>query len=130
MSLNDTLSTAMSKILNFEKVGKKECVIKPTSKVIKKVLDILNAEGYIGKYEEVEDGKGNYLKVNLLSNINKCGPIKPRFSVALDNFEKFEKRFLPSKDFGVLIVSTSQGLMTHYQAKEKKIGGRLVAYCY
>ena len=130
MSLNDTLSNAMSKILNLEKVGKKECVIKPTSKVIKKVLDILNEEGYIGKYEEVKDGKGNYLKVNLLSNINECGPIKPRFSVTLDNFEKFEKRFLPSKDFGVLILSTSQGLMTHYHAKEKKIGGKLIAYCY
>ncbi len=130
MSLNDTLSSAMSKLLNFEKVGKRECIIKPMSKVLKKVLDILNAEGYVGKYEEVDDGRGNYLKVSLLGNINECGPIKPRFAVTLDNFEKFEKRFLPSKDFGVLIVSTPQGLMTHYKAKEKKIGGRLIAYCY
>lgn len=130
MSLNDTLSSAMSKLMNFEKVSKRECIIKPMSKVLKNVLDILNEEGYIGKYEEVNDGKGNYIKVSLLGNINGCGPIKPRFAVTLDNFEKFEKRFLPSKDFGVLIVSTPQGLMTHYKAKEKKIGGRLIAYCY
>ena len=130
MTLNDPVSSAMSKILNAEKVGKKECTVKPSSQVIKKVLEIMNAEGYIGSYEEVEDGRGNYLKINLIGNINKCGPIKPRFSVTLPEYEKFEKRFLPSKDFGLLIISTSQGMLTHYQAKDKKIGGKLVAYCY
>ncbi|MBW2968461.1 30S ribosomal protein S8 [Candidatus Woesearchaeota archaeon] len=130
MSLNDPLSNALSKILNHEHVGKKECVIKPTSKVIKKVLDIMNDEGYVGKYEEVEDGRGNYLKINLLGSINKCGAIKPRFSVVVDDYEKFEQRFLPAKDFGILLVTTSQGIMTHYKAKEKKIGGKLLAYCY
>jgi small subunit ribosomal protein S8 len=130
MSLNDPLSNAMSKILNAESVGKKECTIKPISSVIKKVLDILNEEGYAGKYEEVDDSRGKFLKVNLLGNINKCGAIKPRSSVTIDNYEKFEKRYLPSKDFGLIIVSTSQGMMTHFKAKEKKIGGRLIAYCY
>jgi small subunit ribosomal protein S8 len=130
MSLNDPLSNAMSKILNHEKVGKKGCIIKPMSKVIKKVLDILNEEGYIGKYEEVEDGKGNYLKLNLLGNVNKCGSIKPRFAVGVGDYEKYEKRYLPSKGFGVLVVSTPKGLMTHEKAKESKTGGRLVAYCY
>ena len=130
MSLNDPLSNVMSKINNQEKVGKKECVLKPTSKMIKKVLDILNEEGYLGKYDEVEDGKGNYLKLNLLGNINKCGGIKPRFAVGIDNYEKFEKRYLPSRGFGLLVISTSQGLMSHEKAKEKKIGGKLIAYCY
>ena len=130
MALNDTLSNAMSKVQNYEKVGKKELLIKPTSSIIKKVFDILNAEGYIGKYEETDDGRGKYLKLNLLGNINECGSIKPRFAVKLSDYEKFEKRFLPAKDFGVLIVSTSKGMMTHYKAKENKIGGKLVAFCY
>jgi len=130
MSLNDTLSNAMSKILNLEKVGKKECMIKPTSKIIKETLILLNEEGYLGAFEEVEDGRGKYLKLNLLSNINECGAIKPRFAVTLKDYEKFEKRYLPAKDFGVLLVSTSKGVMTHYKAKEKKMGGRLIAYCY
>ncbi|HII72684.1 TPA: 30S ribosomal protein S8 [Candidatus Woesearchaeota archaeon] len=130
MSLNDPLSNALSKVLNGETVGKKEIVIKPTSSFIKKVLDILNQEGYVGKYEEVQDGKGNHLKLSLLGNINKCGAIKPRFAVNLDGYEKYEKRFLLAKDFGLLIVSTSKGLMTQYAAKEKRLGGKLVAYCY
>jgi small subunit ribosomal protein S8 len=56
--------------------------------------------------------------------------IKPRFPVKLENFEKFEKRYLPAKGFGHMLISTSKGLMLHEQAKEQKVGGRLIAYIY
>ncbi len=128
--LNDTLAAALSKILNAEKKSKKEVLVKPVSKTIKTVLTIMNENNYLGTFEEVQDGKGNFLKVNLLSNLNKCGVIKPRFSTKKNAFEKWEKRYLPAKDFGLLIVSTPQGIMTHYQAKEKNTGGKLLAYCY
>jgi len=127
---NDPLAAALAKILNAEKVGKREVLIKPASKLIKEVLTIMNDHNYVGSFEEVEDGKGNFLKLNLLGNVNKCGVVKPRFSTKHNTFEKWEKRYLPAKDFGVIIVSTSKGIMTHYQAKDKKIGGKLVAYCY
>jgi small subunit ribosomal protein S8 len=130
MSMNDPLSNAMSKILNNERIARKECEIKPVSTVIKKVLDIMKDNHYIGEYKEVKDSKGNYLALNLLSNINKCGVIKPRFPVALQGYEKYEKRYLPAKDFGILIVSTPQGMMTHVEAKTKKLGGKLIAYVY
>lgn len=48
----------------------------------------------------------------------------------LPEFEKFEKRYLPAKNMGIIMVSTSQGITTHRMAKEKKSGGRLIAYCY
>lgn len=130
MTLNDPLSNMMSKIMNNEKVGKKECIVKPNSTILKKVLDVLNKEGYIGKYEQLDDGKGTYLKISQLGTINKCGAIKPRFSVTLPTYEKYEKRYLPAKGFGALVVSTSQGIMTHEEAKAKKMGGKLIAYCY
>ncbi len=128
--LNDPLSNVLSNILNCEKIGKKECVVFPSSKIIKKVLEVMNKEGYVGKFEEIEDSKGNSLVINLLGTINKCGAIKPRFSVTTSEYEKFEKRFLPAKDFGILIISTNEGVMTHIEAKKKNIGGRLLAYCY
>ena len=130
MSLNDTLSNALSLILNNEKIGKSKCMIKPVSKVIKKVLDIMNENNYIGDFTEIKDEKGNILVVNSLGNINKCGAIKPRYSVKKDEFEKFEKRYLPAKDFGIIIISTSKGIMTHTEAKKKGIGGVLLSYCY
>jgi len=128
--LNDSLANAMSAVLNAEKIGKSTCTISPASKIIKKVLDILNAEGYVGKYEDVTKAKGGVMNLNLLGRINSCGVVKPRFTVKKDEFEKFEKRFLLAEDFGILIVSTSQGIMTQVDAKKKKIGGRLVAFCY
>lgn len=128
--LNDPLANALSGILNYDKAGKKEYLVHPASKLLMRVLTILNEQGYLGSTEVVTDARGGVLKVNLLGNINKCGVIKPRFAVTMDEYEKFEKRFLPAKGVGVLIVSTIKGLMTHEDAKAQTLGGRLIAYCY
>jgi len=128
--LNDPLAAALTKMLNAERVGKKEVVIRPASKLIKKVLNLMNENNYIGIFEENTDDKGGLLKVHLLGNVNKCGVIKPRFSSKNREFEKWEKRYLPAKDFGIILVSTPLGIITHLQAKEKKVGGKLIAYCY
>ncbi len=128
--LNDPLANALSNILNKENAKTKECLIKPSSKIIKEILSIMKDNYYVGEFKEIEDSKGNMLSINLLNKINKCGVIKPRFSVKKDGYEKFEKRFLPAKGFGILIVSTPLGIMTNEEAKKKGIGGKLLAYCY
>lgn len=130
MSLNDTLSNALSNVLMDEKLGRPESTIKPSSKVIKKVLEIMKENMYVGSFEESKNAKGIILKINLLGNINKCGAIKPRYIVKKDQFEKFEERYLLAKDMGILIVSTPSGILTHTEAKKKNIGGKLLAYCY
>jgi small subunit ribosomal protein S8 len=124
------LSNVLSQIDSYEKIGKKELVTRNNSKVIRKVLSIMQEHKYLGAIEEIKDSKGDFLKINLLGNINKTGVIKPRFSVKKETYEKFEKRFLPAKDFGLLIVSTSQGMMIHTEAKKKLLGGKLISYCY
>lgn len=128
--LNDPLANVLSYINNHEKIGRKEITVANNSKVIRKILDILNANNYLGSYTEIDDGKGKLLNINLLGNVNKTGVIKPRFNVKKDEYEKFEKRYLPAKDFGIIIVSTSKGMMTHNEAKTQGLGGRLICYCY
>lgn len=128
--MNDTLANAMSAILNYDRSGKKEYLVHPASKTTQRVLSILNAQGYIGATEPVTEARGGVIKVNLLGNINKCGVIKPRFAVTMNEYEKFEKRFLPAKGVGVIIVSTIKGFLTHEEAKAQNLGGRLIAYCY
>ncbi|MGE0793275.1 MAG: 30S ribosomal protein S8 [Candidatus Woesearchaeota archaeon] len=130
MSLNDPLANVLSKINNASKIGKSEVVVLNNSNVIKQVLEIMKTLNYVKSVEIVEDEKGNLLKINLTGNLNKCGVIKPRFSVKSADFEKFEKRFLLAKGFGVLIISTNKGLMTHVQAKENNLGGKLISFCY
>ena len=118
MALNDPLANAFSVILNAERNGKQTCVLRVSSKLIKKSLEILQDAGYLGSFEEAEDNRGKLLTINLIGHLNKCGVIKPRFAVQLSGFEKFEKRYLPSKNLGILLVSTPTGLKTHKQARE------------
>ena len=128
--LNDPLAAALSKIENAEKIGRSQVVVNPSSKILLKILEIMNEFGYIGSYEVLSEERGGTIKINLIGAINKCNVIKPRFSVTRVTAEKFEKRFLPAQGFGIIIISTSQGLMTLDEAKEKGVGGKLIAFIY
>ncbi|NYT18207.1 MAG: 30S ribosomal protein S8 [Methanobacteriales archaeon] len=130
MTLMDPLANALTNMRNNEMQGNNRCTIRPASKMIGHVLRTMQKEGYIGEFEYVDDGKAGQFMVELEGNINKCGVIKPRHAVKKDEFEKFEKRYLPSKNFGIMIMTTSQGIMTHHEAKENGIGGRLLVYVY
>ena len=130
MTLMDPLADALTNIRNNEIQVNESCSISPASKLIGQVLSTMQKEDYIGEFEYIEDNKAGRFKVDLVGNINQCGVIKPRHSVKKNEFEKFEKRYLPAKNFGILIVTTPEGIMTHKEAKDRGIGGRLLAYMY
>jgi len=128
--LNDTLADALSAIKNAEMVGKFEVVVKPSSKLIANVLKIMKDYEYIEEFEFIDDGKSGKFIVKLKGRINKCGVIKPRFSVKVREFEKWESRYLPARNLGILILTTSKGVLSHHEAKKLGIGGELLAYVY
>jgi small subunit ribosomal protein S8 len=90
----------------------------------------MQLNGYIGEFEFIDDGRSGKFKVQLLGRINKCGAIRPRFSIKADRFEEWEKRFLPSREVGLLVISTPTGVVSHRDAREKHAGGRLLAFVY
>lgn len=126
----DLIAETLVQIKNAEMKGKRECLIKKTSKLLKEILTVMNKEGYIGEFETISNGRNGIIKLATIGKINKAGAIRPRFSVKIADFEKFEKRYLPAKNFGILILSTTKGVITHEQAKKAGIGGRLLAYVY
>ncbi len=130
MTMMDTLANGLTIIMNNEIRNKRECVISPASKLLGRVLRVMQLNGYIGEFEFVDDGRSGKFKVQLLGRVNKCGAIKPRFPVKMQEIEDWEKRFLPSRDVGVLMVSTPQGVLSHREATERKTGGRLLAFAY
>lgn len=133
MVMLDTLANALATIMNNEMRGKKEAIIMPASKLIINVLKVMQQEGYIGEFEYIDDGRWGKIRVQLLGRINKCGVIKPRFSVKYRDLERMPhwlRKYLPSRDIGILILSTSQGVMTHKEALKRRIGGVLLAYVY
>ena len=128
--LNNLLANTMSAIMNAEKAGKPKLALKPSSKLVKSVLELMQKRQYIGSYKETADGRGGILEINLSGSINKCGAVSPNFSINKKNYEMFEKRYLPAKDFGMLIISTPKGVLSHTEAKKRSLGGKLIAYCY
>ncbi|MGB9635436.1 MAG: 30S ribosomal protein S8 [Candidatus Micrarchaeia archaeon] len=126
----DILADALNVIKNYKRFGKNSCIVKPTSKLLIELLRILKENNYITSFEVIEDGRGNKVKIDGINAINECRVIKPRFAVAADEWIKWEQRYILSKDFGIIIVSTSQGLMTNREARSRNIGGRLIAYVY
>jgi small subunit ribosomal protein S8 len=126
----DTLTNGLITVINNELRNKRECIISPASKLLGRVLRIMQLNGYIGEFEFIDDGRSGKFKVQLLGRINKCGAIKPRFSVKVGGFENWEKKFLPSRDVGIMVVSTSKGVIAHREAEEKNMGGRLLAFVY
>ena len=126
---HDVLSDIMFSLNNADKLGKKECIV-PASNEIKNVLKILQEEKFIGNFEFIDDHKSGKFKIQMVGKINHSRAIKPKFSVKKEGFEKWETRFLPSKNLGILIITTSSGVKTQITAKEEGIGGKLVAYVY
>lgn len=127
--LQDPLADVLSTIKNAERTGKRECVTR-ASKVIKTVLKVMQEKGYIGTFEFIEDGKSGKFKIELKNRVINCNVIKPRFSVKVGELEKWEKRYLPAKGFGILILSTPKGIIDHNKARELHIGGKLLAFAY
>jgi small subunit ribosomal protein S8 len=128
--LMDPLGDALSNLKNNESIGNPRAVIKPASKLIGKVLKVMQDQGYIGEYQLIEDGRAGKFDVKLIGKINKCGVIRPRFPVGKTDYEDYERRYLPARGFGVLVVTTPMGVMSHAEAKGKGVGGRLLAYVY
>ena len=126
---HDLLSDVLSAIKNGDGMGKREALV-PFSRTIKDILLILQKSGYIGEFEYVDDKKGGKFKIQLLGKVNDCNSIRPRHFVRKGGYERLEKRYLPALGMGFLIVSTNQGVIMHTDAREKGLGGTLLAFIY
>ncbi|MCD6367923.1 MAG: 30S ribosomal protein S8 [Candidatus Aenigmarchaeota archaeon] len=122
---HDIVADCMSSLKNAESVGKSTCFV-PMSKLVKNILEVMKKNGYIEDFEE----SGNKFLVKLNKKINDCNVIRPRFSVNVKEFDKWKKRYLPARDFGILILTTNQGVMDHNEAEKRRIGGKLLCYVY
>ena len=120
----DIVSDTLNQMMNAKKASKTNIVVTRYSGLLIKILEIMKQYGYI-EYELV-DGK---LKIDL-KEVSECKSIKPRYTVGKAEVDKYIRRFLPARNFGYVLISTSKGLMTHQEAQENKIGGSLIAYFY
>ena len=120
----DIVSDVLNMIMNAKRAGKKELEIKRSSKLLLEVLGVMKKQKYID-FKKEED------KITIdFKDLIECRAIKPRYNVNKSNIDKYFRRYLPSVDMGIIIISTNKGLITHHEAFEKNIGGSLIAYFY
>ncbi len=127
---SDPLNDVINTIKMASKIGRNEVSISPASIVIGRVLKVMQDYNYIKSFEVIDEERGGKFKVTLSDTINNCGVIKPRLSVKKTNIEKYESRYLPAQDFGIIILTTTKGIMSHLEARKYGIGGKLMAYVY
>jgi len=126
---HDPLADMFCVIKNSERTGRGECLVR-VSRIIGEVLGVMESHKYIGKFELVPGERGRRYRIKLLGKINNCNVVRPRFSVKNREFIKWEKRFLPASDIGLLIVTTPKGVMDHKKAKQDGTGGKLLGFVY
>jgi len=120
----------MCALKNAADGGKPAVIIEPASKLLGAMFRIMQEAGYINGFEFIEDGRGGQFMVHLNGRINRCGAISPRYPVKISDLEYWETQFLPGKNFGILLLSTSKGVITHEQARREGVGGELLGYVY
>ncbi|KAI9166760.1 ribosomal protein S22, S8 family [Paramyrothecium foliicola] len=130
MVRTSVLHDALNSINNAEKAGKRQVLIRPSSKVIVKFLQVMQRHGYIGEFEEVDDHRSGKIVVQLNGRLNKTGVISPRYNVRLADLEKWVVKLLPARQFGYVILTTSAGIMDHEEARRKHVAGKIIGFFY
>eukprot|EP01121_Diplochlamys_sp_Union-15-3_P008921 TRINITY_DN239_c0_g1_i3.p1 TRINITY_DN239_c0_g1~~TRINITY_DN239_c0_g1_i3.p1 ORF type:complete len:131 (-),score=12.56 TRINITY_DN239_c0_g1_i3:69-461(-) len=130
MVLISVLHNTLNGITNAERRGKRQVLVRPSSNVVVRFLQLMQKHKYIGEFEIVDDHRSGRIVVNLIGRLNKTGCISPRFDVKLEDIDQWQSYLLPSKQFGFLVLTTSQGIMDHEEAKRKKTGGKILGFFY
>jgi small subunit ribosomal protein S8 len=126
---NDIISDALNNIMNAKKVEKQEVKINKISNFLVNLFQMMKDQKYID-FEIKQDEKGKKFAIVQIQKLNVCRTIKPRYSVTTERIEKYLRRYLPSRNFGTVVVSTNKGLMTQDEAYKNNLGGSLIAYFY
>jgi len=135
MTMTDPIADMLTRLRNANQAYH-ESTTMPYSKIKAGIADILQQEGYISSYkvEEPQEGAvGKTLIVQL-----KFGPTRERSIAGLRRISKPGLRVYAKSTnlpkvlggLGVAIISTSQGLLTDKQAKNKGVGGEVLAYVW
>ena len=133
MTMSDPIADMLTRIRNAN-TAKHDTVDIPASKMKIAIADILLDEGYIKKYDLVEDGNFKTIRVTLKYGADK----KEKIITGLKRISKPGLRVYAGKDelpkvlggLGVAIISTNQGVVTDKKARQLNVGGEVLAFVW
>jgi small subunit ribosomal protein S8 len=127
----DPIADALSKIKNATRAQKETVEIK-WSKLLEDLVAVLKREGYVSNFRKLSIAERAYLRVYLRYNKDKKPFIKriERFSKPGLRVYMKSKQLCAKGHFGTVILTTSKGIFTDKEAKEKNLGGEPLCLIY
>ena len=133
MTMSDPVADMLTRIRNAN-TAKHDTVDIPSSKMKLAIADILVKEGYIKKYDIVDEGSFKTIRITLKYNGDKS----ERIITGLKRISKPGLRVYANKEelpkvlggLGTAIISTNQGVITDKEARSKGVGGEVLAFIW
>ena len=132
MQISDTIADLLTRIRNAN-TAKHATVDVPASNVKKAITQILVDEGYVKNFQIIEDGKQGIIRITLKYGDNRTPVISGLRRISkpgLRIYSGCEDMPKVRKGLGIVIVSTSKGIMTDKEARKLGIGGEVMAYVW
>ena len=131
--MTDPIADMLTRIRNAN-TSKNDTVDVPASKMKLAIADILVKEGYVAKYDLVEDGTAKNIRITLKYGKDK----NEKIISGLKRISKPGLRVYAGKDelprvlggLGIAIISTNQGVMTDKEARKLNVGGEVLAFIW
>ena len=131
MNVSDPIADMLTRIRNGSRARHEEILV-PASRTKLAIARILKEEGFIDDFSETREGPQNYLKLRL-KYVGKVPVVSGLKRVSKPGLRVYAaKTDIPRVlgGLGVVIVSTSHGIMTGHQARKAQLGGEVLAYVW
>ena len=132
MQITDSIADMLTRIRNANS-AKHDTVLIPASNIKKSIAQILVDEGYIKSFKVIEDGKQGVIEIALKYGPNKSQVITGLRRVSnpgLRIYSNCEDMPKVQNGLGIVILSTSKGIMTDKDARKANVGGEVLAYIW
>ena len=128
MSLSDPIADMLTRVRNGARVGKKDVKVR-ASRACEGIATVLKEEGFIEGYDRIDDGKQGIVRVQLKYDVDGTAIIRQ-----IDRVSKPGKRVYSTVDklprvlngMGIVVVSTSKGIMSDRKCRREKVGGEIL----
>jgi small subunit ribosomal protein S8 len=133
MAANDTIADMLTRIRNAT-MARHQTTQVPATKMTRSIAKVLREEGFIGEYEE----EGDEIKRNLVISLKYKGKNRQPLITALKRVSKPGLRVYSNKKdlprvlggIGIAVISTSSGIMTDREARQKNVGGEVLCFVW
>lgn len=117
-------------MVNAEKRGFTKVQLQPMSLLMVNYLNVMKSRGYIKDFEVFEPHRVGRITVELEGRIKDCKALSYRQDIRAKDIESYKSRILPTRQWGYVVITTTNGVLDHEEAQRQNVGGRVLGYFY